>query len=399
MPMLLGEYKALLFSPTGTLRAEFDNWRYLSFRHLLNAPDYAEFAINGNDSRTAYFEKNAILEFWRRVPGYAPLAIPADRQREGDWYCEWEGLHSDEEHTTYVNGDSVFISRSDGYLDFTQRREVLYHASETLASPAKKIGIPTQTAMYQFVIENCGSLATAANGRFINGVIAGLTVAAMTGEGLIWSGGRAYRNVLDILIELSAYANIDFDIIGKGGANWEFVTYPDQLGKDRTVIGLDSTTGLNGAGNPPVIFSLEANNVSQMTRKTTYRGSANVVAAMGKGLWGERDYALSVDTAEIDATRVNQREITRNASTQDSPAELSSYAYGVARQLDAITDFSFIPMITPATIYGVHYWWTDRVTAYSGVLEKNKRLVGLTIRVDQNGEQFSEWDFETYPRL
>jgi hypothetical protein len=155
---------------------------------------------------------------------------------------------------------------------------------------------------------------------------------------------------------------------------------------------------MNASGNPPVVFSIANGNIAQVTLKSTRRNSANVVAALGKGEYSARDVVFAVNTGEITVGRVNQREITRNANTQDSTAELLAYADGVLEESRATEDFSFTPLITPAMVYGVHFWWTDRVTAMYRGVERNKRLTGLTITVDGNGERFSQWEFATVPR-
>lgn len=393
---MLADYRVNVYSPiTGLLVAAIDDWRRIELHHKVNLAGYASITISGQNGLSPVFIENAPIEIWRRIPGYSPSAVPASMLREDDWYVEWSGLHGDELHTTYENGDEAFTSYADGALDLVGRREVLWHSSK-VASESKKVAIPAQTAIYQFVYQNCGPGALAASGRFINGAIATLDVPALTGSGANWSGMRSFRNVLEVIKEIGDYGNIDYDIVSIGDGQWRFETYPGGLGEDRTVDGLDPSTGLNGSGNAPVIFSLDNHNVAEATYKTTRRKSATVAVALGQGQYATRAYGIYINTSEIDANRIAQREITRNANTQSDAGELTVVAEEWGSKLQPTKDFVFTPsQNSRSTIYGVHYWLADQITARYLELELNKRLLGLTIVIDQNGEAFRQWEFET----
>lgn len=395
LPLVLGEYKIQLYSSAGVLLADFDAYYSLDFRHVLNDVSTATLVLSGNDPRTELFELGCLLEIWRRVPGYAPAAVPPDRLRSGEWYCEWEGLYDDYEALTKTDGEELFTVYAVSYIDLLRRREILYPSTDT-ESPSNKVAArPTQTAMYEFVRENVGEVATVANGRLITGTITPLQIPAMVGGGPNWRGARAWRNLLRVLQELAEYGGVDFDIIGKGGGQWNFETFVNQLGADRTTTGLDSTTGRNAAGNPPVIFANQYDNFAQGVLKSRNRSSANVIAALGQGEGVARDYVVAIVSAEIDAGRVNQREVTRNASAQSNLPALWAYAEGVRQELRSGEDLNFDPLITANGVYGVHFWWTDRVTAIYRGVSRNKRITQVTVRVDQQGERFTQWKFET----
>jgi len=396
---MLGEYKVQVRDPAGDLQTVYEAFRYLEMRHIINTPDYAKMIVDGTNV-AENFEDGTVIEVLRKVPGYEPSAVPETRRRDNGWYVEWDGLHGDETHATYPNGDEAFTIYADGGLDLAERREILYYAT-TGASESKKIAIPAQTAIYQYIEENCGASATTANGRFIDGTIVTLNIPVNIGAGPNWSGQRAYRNVLEVIQEIANVAEIDFDIVSLGNGQWQFETYVDQLGEDRTATGLDGITGLNAAGNAPVIFSIEQHNVAQVTYSTKRRASANVVATLGKGQYGSRAYGLYTNSATIDADRLTQREVSRNANTQDDPAELLEMATEWGTRLQPTEDFTFVPLRgAQNTIYGVDYWWGDKITSrYQPLsLELDKRLVGVTIVVDRNGEQFRDWNFQTIPR-
>jgi hypothetical protein len=233
--------------------------------------------------------------------------------------------------------------------------------------------------------------------RLITGTITGLSVPVLIGGGGNWSGGRAWRNVLDVIQEIASLHDIDFDVISTSSNTWQFRTYMDQMGEDRTHRNLVPATGLNAHGNAPVTFSIANGNVSRASYTSSRRSSANVVTALGQGEEASRDYWVHINASAIDSRRVNQREVSRNASSQTTAASLRSYAEGVGSELQEVEDFTFTPRTVESTIYGVHYWWGDRCTAVFEDLVRHKRLTGVTINVGERGETFSEWQFKTVP--
>jgi len=378
------------------LLALFDAFSQLKLTHLVNNIGTCEIVFDGDDARYNLFELNGIVEVLRKLPGHEPLAVPAALRRGNGWYAEWSGLHTDLEQNVYQNGRQQFTSRCVSGLDLVQRREVLWKATEG-ASESKKLSTPAQTAMHEFVEQNCGAGALVSAGRLVDGAITGFHVAATQGLGVNWSGSRAYTNVLEVVQDIGDYAGIDFDVTHAGNGEWLFESYADQLGEDRTTNGL-GPDGKNAAGNAPVIFAVELGNVEQVTRTVLNGGTANVVAALGKDQYEDREVAVRSRSADIDARRLNQREVSRNCNTQDDDGSLETSAYEWLASKQAADDFSFTPLVAASTLYGVHYWWGDRVTARAFGTEQDKRLVGVTINVGEKGESMQSWEFATIPR-
>ncbi|MBD3251890.1 hypothetical protein GF380_05585 [Candidatus Uhrbacteria bacterium] len=399
--IMLADYRVNIYNPeNGELVDVLEAWRRLEFRHIVNAPGWCRFTTNAFSNTDAYIN-TAPIEVWRRLSDYKPIAVSSDYRRTGNWYVEWSGLIGDTVESVYENGDRDLTVYCDGGLDLINRRNVLWYAS-TSSSESKKVAIPAQTAIYQFVEENCGASATEGAGRITTGTIASLDIPVLIGAGDNWSGIRAWRNVLDVIQEIGNARDIDFDVVSLGDGRWQFLTHTEQIGENRTTNGLDSATGLNSYGNAPVIFSLEQHNVARVTYKTANRGSATFVAALGKGQYGARTVGTYTNSDKFNVDRrVNQREITRNATTQDSVTELETVAEEWGARMSPSDDFKFVPLLgSKNTVYGHTYWWGDTITARYNPrsIELDKRLVGVTIVVDKNGEQFRSWDFLTIPR-
>lgn len=363
---------------------------------MINGVTSCTIQLNGKHDAVNKLLTNSLIEVCRQIPNYPPEAIPNIRRREGNWYVEWNGLFTDFTRTIYSNSNDVFTGYCYNLIDLIQRREVLWDSTQA-ASESKKVSIPAQTAIYEFIEENLGASATQAAGRVMTGTISGLSIPILTGSGPNWSGNRAWRNVLEIIQEIANFGTIDFDIVSNATGGYTFETYPTQLGLDRTTVGLDPTTGKNAAGNSPVIFSLDLENVSEITHSKLRNESKNVVVAIGQGQYGARATGIATDLTDIDGARINQRELVRNANSQEDAVELDAMAEEWLKRMAYTEDFDFVPLITESTLYGVHYWVGDKTTARFEGLEKNKRLSSVTINVGRNKEAFSSWKFETLP--
>ena len=395
---MIGKYRLNIYdSFTGALTYTVEDFQQVTFGQLVNGVTSCTIQLHGQHGVIPYLTTNALIEVWRQIPGHLPAAVPTLRQRTDNWYVEWAGLFTDiNSHTIYSNGNDVYVGTAYNLIDLLQRREILWYATD-VDSESKKTAIPAQTAIYEFVEENLGASATAVAGRIFDGTMTGLVVPLLIGSGPNWTGSRAWRNVLETIQEIALYGSIDFDVSSQPGGTFVFETYPDQLGRDRTTIGLDPTTGLNAAGYPPVIFDLMLNNVSQMTYSHRRSNSCNLVVTTGQGQYTGRAVGTAIDMTDIDGRRLNQREMTRNANTQDDAASLVTLAEEWLSRGGAVEDLDFVPYLTPSTLYGVHFWLGDRVTARFAGQEYHKRLSSVNLTVDRKGETFSSWKFETIP--
>ena len=179
-----------------------------------------------------------------------------------------------------------------------------------------------------------------------------------------------------------------------------FRTYVDQLGEDRTTVGLDTSTGLNAAGNPPHIFAPNRGNVQKSLVATKHRKEKNRVFVYGQGTGITRQIETREDTTAFDSTNnINLRETMRGGGSQSSASQLQSKGDEILEQLKAIQKFNFIPQDIPSSLYGKHYFLGDKVTVKIGDTEADKKIIGVTITLSGGkGESNKSFDFEDIPR-
>lgn len=348
--------------------AMFDTWNALSYARTVNDVDTYSLTLQSDDPRVELFRLDGIVQIFRAVPG---LGV--------GWHQEFIGLHRSIGHEVTDNGERLFSSSGVGLNDLLARTIVNFK-SGTIRAYKKIAG---ETAIKEYVAENCGALATVANGREVEGVLPNFDVEASSGYGSIWEGDRAFENLLDVLKEIATASGIDYGVFWSELTNrFTFRTFPDQIGSDRTVVGLDPITGLNGAGLTPIIFSLENGTLANFEYEYNRINEANVVSVLGDG---------------DGATRIVQ--VRSAASTADSPwnrREISRPENGFLSQMQAAGDailqeqmaqevISFTPLQQQAQAYGKHYFWGDKVSVYFRGRIHNRRITNVSNNVTSSG--------------
>lgn len=381
---MAARYKIRLKDQTGVIVAEFDDLRRLSYRHRINTPVPCVIQLHELAAPVALFEQDGQLELWRRDP---VNGIP--------WYLEWEGLIVSYTRQADGSGDRTYTAYCTGYLDLLQRRTIAYRAG---SAQADKSGTAS-TVMREFVRENAGDLATVANGREAHGVMPGLAIGADPAAGGTWVGGRFQKNLLDVLQGMADDAGIDFDLIGTtpeyriGGTvpipshpDWEFRVYPGQRGRDLTLTGFDPFAHEDAPQLGPVVFALEFGNMAVPQYSASQDGSINRVYVLGPGEGATRQIEVRANGAAGAMTQYNIREAARNASNAETVAQLQQIGDEVLAENQARESFAFQVLQIPSTLYGYHYSWGDRVTARYGDIQRDKRIVGVSVDVTPDGE-------------
>jgi hypothetical protein len=367
-------YQVRLKNLAGVQVAILTDWYDLKFHRKVNGVDSCTLEIDGNIAVLDEFVLDGQIEVWRSDLAADPV-IPI--------YLEYEGFHRTEVRRTALDGRATFSSIGMGYDHLLARRIILYATGSAQADKAA-VG---ETVMKEFVDENAGPGATSPPRLLSAGVMAGLTIQADGAAGAVWTGARAYRILLDILVEVARDSDVDFGIIGTGPATFEFQAQASPWGDDRTTTGLDPATGLNGAGNPPVIFSLPQGNMEIPLYSNDRRDEVTSVIVLGQGQEADRLLVERTDAAAIAESTWNRIERPRQGNTEDAVAGLNSIGDEALESLQAKEVFRFNGLQIPATLYGRDYFLGDLVTARYNDIERNKKIVGVQISVQRGVER------------
>jgi len=192
---------------------------------------------------------------------------------------------------------------------------------------------------------------------------------------------------LETVQEIAEYSTLGFDVVETAARAWEFRVYEDQPGADRTTQGLNYATGLNAAGNAPVIFSPGLGNVKSASFQRRRRGERNAAAILGQGRGASRVVVTVEDVAAIGETPLNRRETSRSGASQNPTlAELESMGYAELIAAQYREQVNFNPMSTAGRFYGVDYFFGDSVTYRGRGGDYHKRIVAVTATVEGTGE-------------
>jgi len=380
--MAITRYKIRVYDTNGVQQAEFDDWLSLQFSRKVN--DFGSYTLKFRDTGDARFDEfvlDAQVKIMRRITG---IDSPVD------WYDEFCGFHRNPKRYVEASGEQSFESIGVGFNELLARRAIMYKEGTIRADKNDA----AETVMKEFVQENCtstGDLTAVGRLNYDNdaGVLLyscnfpGFSVETDGGNGVNWTGSRPYENLLDVLQDIAEMSAIDFAVVDNGVAQFQFRTYTDQMGTDRTE---------NNGVVAPVIFMLGFGNIEDVGYEWQRMGEVNAVCVLGKGDGSTRTTKTRNKPSTQDDSPWNVREATRSASSYDEDYEdysLRTSGDEILEELKAKLGFSFQPLQQDSAIYGVHYFLGDRVTVNYGGLTVDRKIVGVNIAVDENGEQVS----------
>lgn len=357
-----------LYDTTGAQVAIFDAWNSVYFFNRLSDYGYHTISIDGDDPRVGLFGVDSIIQIMRRDLAYN---IP--------WYQEYLGFHRTGQIQVSDRGNKLFSSYGRSVEDLLQRRHILWRPGDIvigLGYDGGAIAGSADDVMKAYVYYNAGAGALASSGRMVDGVTTGLSVAGNSSLAPAWSGARHYRNLLDVLHEISAAKSVDFSVEWLGGQNFQFRTYYPQKGVDRT-----------GAGSAaPVSFSLEHANMSEPYATVSRMDEVTSVVVLGQGDGTQRIFVERHNSAEIITSPWNRIEFAHDARNETTLAALNDLGDAHLLAHGADSHLSFQTLQSPASVYGRDYFVGDMVIAsFSGITEYRK-VTGSEITVADGKE-------------
>jgi hypothetical protein len=370
-------YKIEHRNTSGTLVAEFNDFLSLSFTKKINEVPSASLVLYGEDARVSVFSEDDIIQIYRDIT-----------RTSAGWYIEWEGFFVDiDPISTDDKGLSTFVAKMFGYLDLIKRRYIYHH---TDSAESKKSG-PGETVIKEYVDENAGPGATVPPRETYSGVTTGLTIEAdgATGDELYWTGeDKAWQGLLPTIQAISEQTDVLFAVASNTPASFEFRTYDTLLGDDRSTIGLYNETGLNGAGNVPVIFALERGNMVRPSYSKRISTSINTSIVLGQGVGGGQN--IGGAQGDTSGSPWAQREFSSRASSQVTATEIATTAEEEIQNRSVIEKLTFEPAQQSDSQYAVDYFLGDKITAKYLTIEAHYIISGITINLQPGqAEQIS----------
>lgn len=375
MDSIAARYYVVLEDQNGVQQAIFDNFKRLHFERRVNdVGNYSLDFYDDGDTRFDLFTLDSRIKVFRSVP-YAGLA----------WYTEFRGLHRNPIFEVADSGERYFSSIGFDYNDLLQRSIVAYKAGTIRADKNDR----AEKVMKEYVEENCGPTADdTVVGRLYQGGFPNFTVEPIVGYGDVWTGSRAYENLIDVLRDIAGLSNVDFNV-EENGNGFIFRTFKDQMGANRTTEGIEKNTNVNIYGNSPVVFSLNNGNIATIRYEYDRAKEANVCVVTGSGDGSTRTTITVQDSSLIDDSLYNRREVSRSAGSYDEDFEtfsLTTQGNETLKELSPKYLIEFTPLQQPSTLYGLNYFLGDKITVEFRGVQYVKKVVGVTIDVEENKE-------------
>jgi len=348
----------------------------LSYRKRLRTPGGFNVRIHGDDERVVLLELldtgaadthlDYVFEFWR----YDPLGGL-------DWYRDFSVFHRYDVWQQLQDGSIIYQAMGRGFNDLLQAEEIRWYAGSTQGT---KSGA-AETVAKEYVNENIGPGATVAAGRDRTGVFQGLSVQADAATGAAWSGGRANKNLLDVLVELAEFAPGDFMLeplsYHPAAITMEFQWRAGQWG-------LDKTWG-NGV-RPAVVFSPDNGNVENIEMTYSRLDEVNICDVGGQNTGAARAYSYCTSGAEADSPWA-RRGVFRNASNEGTAAGREAKANETLHKQRSRRVLTFDTRQTEATRYGRDWGVGDLVTVEFLGRSYDEKIIGVTCSVDGVGDE------------
>ena len=339
------------------------------------------------------FSKRNVLQL--QLSAYVPIDLQHDYllrlwRRDTSITDEWRNvanyIFKTYDRSLSSSGRRGFMAYGASPEELVQKAVIAYPAG---TSQTRKNGDAAQV-IAEFVRENSGSQALVSNGRYVDHITP-LVVPTVSPVGINWQGSRAGKPLMEVCQDIVQYAKqnstrLDFRVNYSGGA---YTFEVGILGTDRTTDGLNPSTGLNGAGNAPVLISPLLENMRQYNDVFARMNEANVIIALGAGEQEDRQTAVAVNVASQSATSLAHREAIVNA-TNETASGLTAKATAELDMMVGKRNFSAQPDYTKVRLFA-DYSVGDFVTFETEDGERfNRQIMTGSVSVDLTGNDVVE---------
>lgn len=350
------QYTIFIRTSAGAITANLTAMIGVKISRVLNGFDIAQTVITGSDPNAQYITYGAYVEIFRRD---ITAGVPNQREFAGVIY----------QSKATINEVTTISFMAVGFEILLQNRIIAYFAG--VANRSVFAAQPAETVMKTLFNYNAGSLATTANGRFLNGVITGATTGATSGAGNTISVGVAGQNLLTAMQSIQEIAGGDFAVIYTAPATFTFTWYTGQRGADRSAT---------------VIFSTATGTIGELVIEQLRIDDFNAVIVAGVGAESAR---AIVTRPAVLPTGFDLREQWIDARNgQNTTAALQSTGdleLGLATK--GRVTYSAQILQTPAMRYGVEYFIGDLVSVYTGSGTVTQKVNAVALSMDSQGRE------------
>lgn len=336
---LSAHYEIWIDDPEGTRIALCDQFEKLDYTRVVNGIGTCVLTV-GQEFDHTLFRVDGIIEVWRQPPG-GVLSL------ENSFFIRLIERGMDTNDRIYTKVTAYDAN------DLLRRRIIAYYSGTAHTDKG-----PTEAddLMKEFVNENLGNMATDSNRDIETNLNFSIQADLTAGPNV--SKAAAWRNLFDIcsdiaLATLALDNPIFFDIVAVTPNSFEFRTFTDQRGQDRSW----------PDGTNPVILSAEFGNLRTPKVVRDYRDEVNFVYSGGQGQGAERAVVQWQDLERVGSSIWNRREAFQDARNCATTACLDTKAQDRLDDGRPVRTFTGEIINSPGTLYGLHWGFGDRLSA------------------------------------
>lgn len=372
---------------TGSVVATIKAPQYLSFETKIGRRGALRLQLHFDDPLNEFVDLDYITRVWYKNPIY-----------DIDWTNVYNGIVKTPSHVWYSNGNKLSTYFCSDSMELIDKALIMYPISNQ--TRAYKSGIASDV-MTEYILENVGANALVAEGRYVDHVNPITVNSPSPGVGPNWEGNAGHDVLMKVLQDIRAFSHqqndrVDFNVVYSGDYTW--LAQVGKIFSDRTINGLDSSTGLNAAGNFPIILSPLYGNVEQYTESIPRQQESNIVIVLGQRVGEDREVYLAADTSSLSISPIAQRESLAQTQNQDN---LQDYANAQLNERVGRQDIVIEPKFTNAFALFRDLVPGDFFTAVAlNGTPVNKQIIELRVVVQQTegGRTISQYTMFTENR-
>jgi hypothetical protein len=349
-----------LATAEGTKIALLDQYVQATYAKATNSVGgYSIMLPNPFDSSLLAIDQR--VQFWRKPTS-------------GAAYIDFQGFVRKFVRKTDARMVSTIIVSGPDMNDLLRRRIVAYYAGSAQSSMTDQ----ADDMMKEIVRDNLAGDAVAARDITSYGfsVQANLTAAPSITKAFSW------HNVLAVLQDIAkasvtAGTYLYFDIVPTTDTAFEFRTYIDQRGADRTY----------PDGASPVIIGQQWQNLRVPTLTHNWLEERNYIYGGGQGEKSNRNIQEVSDATRIGVSVYGRREGFREATDRETDAGVEAAAQAELQLRAPTIGFTGQILDTGATRYGLDWGFGDKVTVQHRGFSFDAWVNAVKVSVQSSGKE------------
>jgi hypothetical protein len=348
------DYKLLVYDTSGARQYEISDFIELIYTKTLNNAGLLSFTISDTHSLANEDYENWQVEVWRKPQGE-------------NWARDFIGIIRNTDWE-----DSKLELTCMGILGILDWRIVAYPSSETDRTVFTDENI--ETIANTLVKYNATPSGTTADGRDRNAgsgyPFDSLTVEADGAGSDVWAGGFycARKNLLKTIQELANTSGSYFDIVKTSSTAWQWRWYAAEL-KD-------------------IVFAISYGNMKDPSISEDALSEKTVAIVAGQGEGSSREIEIVEHSAYSVDNDIEEFVDARDVDSADTDGLESR---GMNKLLESIKkyEFTFDVIQTPASLYGVHYFLGNKITAINPRTNESvqSQIVSVTVELSKDGTE------------